>query len=46
MLEAKGPLGGPVIPTKEVDQILRHLPMLQTFGEELLKDLKERINNW
>jgi hypothetical protein len=43
---AKGPLGGPVIPVREIDQILKYLPLLQNFSEELLRDLKARMEKW
>ena len=45
-VSAKGPLGGPVIPVREIDQILKYLPLLQNFSEDLLRDLKARMDKW
>ena len=39
-------LGQSVIPSETLNKILDYLPQLQNFNEELLKDLKERIDNW
>ncbi|CAG5115277.1 unnamed protein product, partial [Candidula unifasciata] len=39
-------LGHPVVPTETLNKILDYLPQLQNFNEDLLKDLKERIENW
>ncbi|BFZ08455.1 hypothetical protein BsWGS_11493 [Bradybaena similaris] len=39
-------LGHPVAPTETLNKILDFLPQLQNFNEDLLKDLKERIENW
>ncbi|KDR19096.1 FYVE, RhoGEF and PH domain-containing protein 6 [Zootermopsis nevadensis] len=36
----------PVIPGAELDKILNSLPQLQSFNEDLLRDLKHRIDNW
>jgi len=39
-------LGRPVIPEVILNQIIRYLPQLQRINEELLTDLKGRIDNW
>lgn len=38
--------GQPVIEKMVLDQILGYLPQLQMFNEELLTDVKARIDNW
>jgi len=39
-------LGRPVIPDAVLNQIIRYLPQLQLINEDLLSDLKQRIDNW
>ena len=39
-------LGRPVIPEAILNQIIRYLPQLQRINEDLLTDLKGRIDNW
>lgn len=35
-----------VIPDETLAQILNHLPQLQHLNENLLMELKDRIENW
>ena len=44
--EASKMLGHPVIPGAVLDQIIRYLPQLQCLNEELLADLKGRLDSW
>lgn len=44
--EANKSLGRPVVPGAVVDQIICYLPQLQQLNEELLADLKGRLDNW
>jgi len=44
--EANKSLGRPVVPGAVVDHIIRYLPQLQCLNEELLADLKGRLDNW
>jgi len=44
--EASKTLGRPVVPAAVIDQIIRYLPQLQRLNEELLADLKGRLDNW
>jgi len=39
-------LGRPIIPDAVLNQIIRYLPQLQLINENLLSDLKQRIDNW
>lgn len=39
-------VGHPVIPPSILNGILRYLPQLQHFNEELLADLTKRVRNW
>ncbi|KAG8179812.1 hypothetical protein JTE90_025979 [Oedothorax gibbosus] len=36
----------PVVPDEVLNQILNHLPQLQHLNENLLMELKDRIDNW
>ncbi|GFT90680.1 FYVE, RhoGEF and PH domain-containing protein 6 [Nephila pilipes] len=36
----------PVVPDEVLSQILNHLPQLQQLNENLLMELKDRIDNW
>ncbi|GIX86229.1 FYVE, RhoGEF and PH domain-containing protein 6 [Caerostris extrusa] len=38
--------GSPVVPDEILSQILNHLPQLQQLNENLLMELKDRIDNW
>ncbi|KAL5014547.1 hypothetical protein ScPMuIL_008817 [Solemya velum] len=38
--------GKAVIPNEVLNKILEHLPQLQNFNEDLLKDFQNRIANW
>ncbi|XP_063407812.1 FYVE, RhoGEF and PH domain-containing protein 6-like isoform X3 [Mytilus trossulus] len=38
--------GRPIIPSEVLNRILKYLPQLQNFNEDLLHDLQERVNNW
>jgi len=44
--QANKTLGRPVIPDAILNQIIRYLPQLQQINENLLSDLKERVDNW
>jgi len=44
--QANKSLGRPVIPDAILNQIIRYLPQLQQINENLLSDLKERVDNW
>ena len=39
-------LGRPVIPDAILNQIIRYLPQLQLINENLLDDLKGRLEHW
>ena len=38
--------GRPIVPSEVLNRILKYLPQLQNFNEDLLHDLQERVNNW
>jgi len=38
--------GRPVIPSEVLNRILKFLPQLQNFNEDLLRDLEDRVANW
>jgi len=39
-------LGRPVVPDAILNQIIRYLPQLQQINEDLLSDLRRRLDNW
>ncbi|XP_052071932.1 FYVE, RhoGEF and PH domain-containing protein 6-like isoform X3 [Mytilus californianus] len=38
--------GRPIVPSEVLNRILKYLPQLHNFNEDLLHDLQERVNNW
>lgn len=38
--------GRPVVPSEVLNRILKYLPQLQNFNEDLLRDLEDRVANW
>jgi len=46
MNQAGASLGKPVVPNSVLCQIIKYLPELQRFNEELLEDLTSRLKNW
>lgn len=43
---AKDEQGRPIVPVGTLDQIIRYLPQLQLFNQDLLSDLESRLENW
>lgn len=46
MSEANLSLGKPMVSNSVLHQIIKYLPELQKFNEELLEDLALRLKNW